>query len=89
MRMLTEFDKFTQLCRGLKDVHWYLNLEIEDEPQGVVFPYKTGDVVVSPTDENWGNEMYGLVRVKFGDTDKGLQSAAKAFNMVLDHIKAD
>ena len=88
--MPTEFDKFIKLCHQLESgIHWYLNLEIEDEPQGVIFPYKGGDVVVSPTDENWGNDMFGLVRVTIGDKDKGLQSAAKAMNMTLDHLKAD
>jgi len=88
--MQTEFDKFVKMCHQMDSgIRWYLNLEIEDEPKGVIFPYKSGDVVVSPTDENWGTDMYGLVRVFFGDKDKGLQSAAKAFHMVLDHLKVD
>ena len=91
----TEFEKFIGMIThtNLSGIKFTVDLDKDGNPTKVTFPYKKGDVnddaVVTPTDENWGTDMFGLVSVKFGDRDKGLQSGAKAFHMILDHIKCD
>ena len=86
----TEFDKFVGMTHHLDaGIKFYFVFDEMENPIKVVFPYKNGDVVVTPTDENWGSEMFGLVNVTFGEKPKGLQSAAKAFHMTLDHLRAD